>query len=155
MSAAIRVFHTQHAESRPLWCLIGPHSCASLQPPMLPTSVPVVQQEETPLSVLIKAEGPDCVRVPVMQQQEEEAAKRQAERAKRPAKRVAVPKHGTVRMQEPTEVRATLCSTSIWTSCGKMCHPCQHPDAGSLSGLATLVPGFVSRQQLFGFANVD
>eukprot|EP00891_Asterochloris_glomerata_P007527 jgi/Astpho2/7527/Aster-02092 len=63
------------------------------------------QQEETPLSVLIKAEGPDCVRVPVMQQQEEEAAKRQAERAKRPAKRVAVPKHGTVRMQEPTEVR--------------------------------------------------
>ena len=46
-------------------------------------------------------------------QQEEEAAKRQAERAKRPAKRVAMPKHGTVRMQEPTEVRADTAFLNI------------------------------------------
>ena len=59
--------------------------------------------------------------VPVMQQ-EEEAAKRQVERPKRPAKRVAVPK-GTVRMQEP-EVRATLCSPVSGQA------PCLSPQCG-------------------------
>ena len=87
----------------PSMCLISPHPCASLPPRALTTAVPVVQQEGRQSLCSIKASGSDCGRVPVLQQ-EEEAAKRQAERVKRPAKRVAVPKHGTVRMQEPTEV---------------------------------------------------